>query len=95
MADEAIIGNADQLRAVLAAAGASGAWDWDIVRDRLTVDARFAELYGLGADAADQPESELSGGDAADAADAADASSGESRGKTTKFLGRITAILSG
>ncbi|AJR23899.1 hybrid sensor histidine kinase/response regulator [Sphingobium sp. YBL2] len=55
MADEAIIGNADQLRAVLAAAGASGAWDWDIVRDRLTVDARFAELYGLGADAADQP----------------------------------------
>lgn len=37
----------DQMRAVLAAGGASGAWDWNIVADRLFVDARFAELYGL------------------------------------------------
>ncbi|WP_157220860.1 ATP-binding protein [Flavisphingomonas formosensis] len=37
----------DQLRAVLAAAGASGSWDWDIAADRLYVDDRFAELYAL------------------------------------------------
>lgn len=37
----------DQLRAVLAAAGASGSWDWDIKADRLFVDARFAELFDL------------------------------------------------
>jgi len=37
----------DQLRAILAAAGASGTWDWDIEADRLAVDQHFAELYGL------------------------------------------------
>jgi PAS domain S-box-containing protein len=39
--------NDEQLRAVLAADGASGSWDWDIVNDVLHVDARFAHLYGL------------------------------------------------
>ncbi len=33
--------------AILAAQGASGSWDWDIVADRLHVDRHFAELYGL------------------------------------------------
>ena len=37
----------EQLRAVLAAAGASGAWDWDIAGDVLHVDSHFAGLYGL------------------------------------------------
>lgn len=39
----------EQLRAILAAAGASGTWEWDIAADRLTVDASFADLYGLDA----------------------------------------------
>lgn len=43
------------MRSILAAAGASGTWDWDIVEDRLHVDARFAELYGL------DPEQALAG----------------------------------
>nr|WP_314469691.1 ATP-binding protein [uncultured Sphingomonas sp.] len=34
-------------RSILAAAGASGTWDWDIAADTLHVDARFAELYDL------------------------------------------------
>ncbi|SDC29127.1 PAS domain S-box-containing protein [Sphingomonas sp. YR710] len=34
-------------RALFAAAGASGTWDWDILRNRLFVDEAFAELYGL------------------------------------------------
>jgi PAS domain S-box-containing protein len=42
-------------RASMAAAGASGTWDWDIAADRLHVDARFAELYGL------DPEQALAG----------------------------------
>jgi PAS domain S-box-containing protein len=37
----------DRLRAVLAAAGASGTWDWDIAGDALHFDERFADLYGL------------------------------------------------
>src|SRR5688572_21547620 len=37
----------DRLRAALAAAGASGTWDWDVGRGKLFVDERFAELYGL------------------------------------------------
>ncbi len=41
---------AGQLRSILAAAGASGTWDWDIAADRLHVDRRFAELYGLDAE---------------------------------------------
>jgi PAS domain S-box-containing protein len=32
---------------LLAAAGASGTWDWDILQERLHIDAHFAELYGL------------------------------------------------
>ncbi|MBT2246102.1 ATP-binding protein [Sphingobium yanoikuyae] len=55
MANDAPLTKSDQLRAVLAAAGASGSWDWDIASDSLTVDSRFAELYGLGDDAAGKP----------------------------------------
>jgi len=40
----------DNIRAILAAAGASGTWDWDIRADALRIDSRFAELYGLDAD---------------------------------------------
>jgi len=47
MADPAFGG--DPIRSILAAAGASGTWDWDIAADRLAVDERFAELYGLSA----------------------------------------------
>ncbi|KTF69072.1 MULTISPECIES: hybrid sensor histidine kinase/response regulator [unclassified Sphingomonas] len=36
----------------MAAVGASGSWDWDIASDTLRVDAAFAELYGLEAEAA-------------------------------------------
>ncbi len=36
----------------MAAVGASGSWDWDIAADTLRVDAAFAELYGLNAEAA-------------------------------------------
>ncbi len=39
-------------RLTLAAAGASGIWDWDIAGDRLYVDDRFAALYGLDGDMA-------------------------------------------
>ncbi|MBO9711451.1 hybrid sensor histidine kinase/response regulator [Sphingomonas sp.] len=39
---------ADQrLGAILAAAGASGTWDWDLETERLHVDQRFADLYGI------------------------------------------------
>ncbi|HUD27594.1 MAG TPA: PAS domain-containing protein [Novosphingobium sp.] len=45
---------ADHIGSVLAAAGASGTWDWDIPADTLNVDAPFAELYGIAPeDAAD------------------------------------------
>ncbi|MES2147966.1 MAG: PAS domain-containing protein [Pseudomonadota bacterium] len=37
----------DDVRAILAAAGASGTWDWDIRTGELRIDGRFAELYGL------------------------------------------------
>jgi PAS domain S-box-containing protein len=37
----------DDVRAILAAAGASGTWDWDVVAGELRIDPRFAELYGL------------------------------------------------
>ena len=37
----------DDVRAILAAAGASGTWDWDIAAGALRVDGRFAELHGL------------------------------------------------
>jgi len=36
-----------RMMAIRAAAGSSGTWDWDIAGERLHVDARFAELYGL------------------------------------------------
>jgi len=44
MTDAAVV---DPIRAVLAAAGASGTWDWDIVANRLSIDQGMAELYGL------------------------------------------------
>lgn len=47
MSDEQFFHGADNLRAALAASGASGAWDWDILSDQLTVDSHFADLYAL------------------------------------------------
>jgi PAS domain S-box-containing protein len=45
--------SAEQLQLALAAAGAVGTWDWDLVGERLYGDARFALLHGLApADAA-------------------------------------------
>ncbi len=38
---------ADRIGSIIAAAGASGTWDWDIPGDRLYVDDRFRELYGI------------------------------------------------
>ncbi|MDV3456047.1 PAS domain-containing protein [Sphingomonas sp. HF-S4] len=52
MAESSISDEGAGMRANLAAAGTSGTWDWDIAADRLYVDARFAELYGLDPDAA-------------------------------------------
>lgn len=49
-AGEAI--QAERDRSILAAAGASGTWDWDIAAGTLHVDARFAELYNLDPEAA-------------------------------------------
>ncbi|WP_294330743.1 hybrid sensor histidine kinase/response regulator [uncultured Sphingomonas sp.] len=43
---------AEHVRSILAAAGASGSWDWDVAADSLRIDTRFAELYGLGPEAA-------------------------------------------
>ncbi len=37
----------ERLEATLAAAGASGSWDWDIPADRLYLDARMSALYGI------------------------------------------------
>ncbi len=42
----------DQLQLTLAAAGAVGTWDWDLVGARLYADARFAALHGIDAAAA-------------------------------------------
>ena len=55
MADQTALAQAEQLRGVLAAAGASGAWDWDIVQNRLIVDSRFAQLYDFGEGTAGEP----------------------------------------
>ncbi|MET0377282.1 MAG: PAS domain-containing protein [Rhizorhabdus sp.] len=44
-----------RMMAIRAAAGSSGTWDWDILGERLYVDARFAELYGF------DPEDGLAG----------------------------------
>ncbi|MDO6416710.1 ATP-binding protein [Sphingomonas sp. BIUV-7] len=45
----------DHVRKLLAAAGASGTWDWNISQNRLRIDAPFAELYGLDETQADTP----------------------------------------
>jgi len=52
MSDNAVIeeqGREQRMMAIRAAAGSSGTWDWDILADRLYVDGRFAELYGIDA----------------------------------------------
>ena len=48
MPDGADPGTGDPLRAILAAAGASGTWNWDIADETIRVDRPFADLYGLG-----------------------------------------------
>ncbi|KFD30125.1 hybrid sensor histidine kinase/response regulator [Sphingobium yanoikuyae] len=45
--------NKEHFGSILAAAGASGTWDWDVVADRLSVDAHFAELSGIDPQSAD------------------------------------------
>ncbi|WP_404710244.1 ATP-binding protein [Sphingomonas sp. MMS24-J13] len=55
MADLSPASSNDQIRAILAAAGASGTWDWDIKSGTVCVDARFADLYGLAEDEAGIP----------------------------------------
>jgi PAS domain S-box-containing protein len=50
MTDNAVTGEQgreQRMMAIRAAAGSSGTWDWDISADRLYVDDRFAELYGI------------------------------------------------
>jgi PAS domain S-box-containing protein len=47
MADGDGQSQASQVRSILAAAGASGTWDWDIEQGILHFDERFAELYDL------------------------------------------------
>ncbi|WP_184719149.1 PAS domain-containing protein [Caulobacter sp.] len=44
----------ERLRIAQMAAGAVGAWEWDIASSRLVADARFASLYGLDPAAAAQ-----------------------------------------
>jgi PAS domain S-box-containing protein len=55
MAESAAINSNDHVRVLLAAAGASGTWNWDIPAGHLRVDAQFAELYGLGTEQVDTP----------------------------------------
>ncbi|WP_380872435.1 hypothetical protein ACFB49_33700 [Sphingomonas sp. DBB INV C78] len=55
MTDDPTAGTAERPWSVVATDGASGAWDWDIVKDLLHVDARFAALYNL------DPEQALAG----------------------------------
>jgi len=38
---------AERLQLALSAGNSIGAWDWDVVNDRLKADARFASLYGV------------------------------------------------
>jgi PAS domain S-box-containing protein len=42
-----VASHSEHIMAILAAAGSSGTWDWDIAADVLRVDERFAELCGL------------------------------------------------
>jgi PAS domain S-box-containing protein len=51
MSDRTLM-QADTVGPILAAAGASGTWDWDMVADRLYVDDHFASLYGITPEAA-------------------------------------------
>lgn len=44
--------SADHIHSLMAAIGASGAWDWDVPADTIYTDPRFAELYGLDPDEA-------------------------------------------
>ena len=55
MTDGRVPPNLDYLRAALAAAGTSGAWNWDIGLDQLVVDEKFAALYGLDPNDAGRP----------------------------------------
>ncbi|EJL26221.1 hybrid sensor histidine kinase/response regulator [Novosphingobium sp. AP12] len=50
MSDRTVI-QANSVGPILAAAGASGTWDWDIAADRLYIDKHFAELYGISPEA--------------------------------------------
>lgn len=44
----------ERLQLALSAGNSIGAWDWDVINDRLTADTRFATLYGVDPDRAAQ-----------------------------------------
>ncbi|MCE7798158.1 PAS domain-containing protein [Sphingobium sufflavum] len=44
----------DPIGGLMTTTGASGTWNWDIVTDSLRIDTHFAELYGLGSQAASE-----------------------------------------
>jgi PAS domain S-box-containing protein len=46
-AEHALARTNEKLAFALQASGAVGAWDWDIVNDVVTSDARFADMYGV------------------------------------------------
>jgi PAS domain S-box-containing protein len=47
-AEAALRASEERYELALAAAGAIGTWDWDLVHDKVVADAKFAELYALG-----------------------------------------------
>ena len=47
VAERALARSNEQLSFALAASGAVGVWDWDLVTDTVTADARFATMYGV------------------------------------------------
>ncbi len=47
LAQEAVRTSEERLQLALDSSLAVGTWDWDVVADRVTADARFARLYGV------------------------------------------------
>ena len=68
--DRTLDGLRQRLNSAMAAAGAAGAWEWDIEQGRLHFDGRLASLYGIDPELAAQglpPEAFFSAIDPADA----------------------------
>jgi len=47
MAERALLRSEESLALALAASGAVGAWDWNVVDDTVTADPRFAQMFGV------------------------------------------------